>query len=328
MRVFLASAGAVVALVVPAVAFAAPTVSAFYYPWYGTAARDGAWLHWSQNGHSPPTDIASNYWPARGVYSSGEPAVVRSQMDEIRAAGIDQIVVSWWGRGSVEDERLPAVLTAARRDGIAVAAHIEPYPGRSVATVLADIDYLRTLGISSFYVYRPLDFPPAEWAAANATLKGVQVYAQTALVGAALAGDFAGVYTYDVLVYGGDKFSRICAEAHAVHLLCLPSVGPGYDAQRATGDPRVKPRRNGATYDSMWRAAIAANADQVTVTSFNEWHEGTQIEPAARRAGYLSYDGAWGLRGAAARTAYLTRTAYWSALFRSSLAARGTVSAH
>ena len=68
-----------------------------------------------------------------------------------------------------------------------------------------------------------------------------------------------------------------------MHLLCAPSVGPGYDARRGSGDPRVKPRRNGATYDAMWRAAIAAKADRVTITSFNEWHEGTQIEPAAPR---------------------------------------------
>jgi len=43
----------------------------------------------------------------------------------------------------------------------------------------------------------------------------------------------------------------------------------------------VKRRNHGLTYDWMWHAAIAAHADQVTITSFNEWHEGTQIEPAA-----------------------------------------------
>jgi hypothetical protein len=326
MRVLLVSALAALAL--PVVAYATPTVSAFYYPWYGTAARDGAWLHWSQNKHSPPANIASNYWPARGVYSSADPAVLSSQMAEIRTAGIDQIVVSWWGRGSAEDSRLSAVLGAAHRDGISVAAHIEPYPSRSVASIVADIAYLRGLGISTFFIYRPQDFAASAWAAANKSLVGVQVYAQTPLVGYAAAGGFEGLYTYDVLIWGGDKFARICSEAHAVHLLCLPSVGPGYDAQRATGDPRVKPRRDGATYDAMWRAAIAAGADQVTITSFNEWHEGTQIEPAAPHAGDLSYNGAWGLTGAAAESAYLDRTAYWSALFRRALAARTTVSAH
>jgi hypothetical protein len=99
-------------------------------------------------------------------------------------------------------------------------------------------------------------------------------------------------------------------------LLCAPSVGPGYDARRGSGDPRVKPRRKGATYDAMWRAAIAAKADRITITSYNEWHEGTQIEPAAppRRHGryrYLSYNGAWGAYGVVAENAYLARTRYW-----------------
>jgi glycoprotein endo-alpha-1,2-mannosidase len=113
-----------------------------------------------------------------------------------------------------------------------------------------------------------------------------------------------------------------------VHLLCVPSVGPGYDARRATGDTRVKSRRNGITYDSMWSAAIAAKADGVTITSFNEWHEGTQIEPAARHARYLDYDGAWGLTGRAAETAYLERTARWSAIFRKAILARRTAATH
>src|SRR5262245_296940 len=182
---------ALVALAFPAAGLAAPAVSIFYYPWYGTPAFDGTYQHWSQAGHKPPDDIAASFYPARGVYSSSDPAVVASEMAEIKAAGVDQIVVSWWGRGSGEDARLPAVIAAARRDGLAVAAHIEPYNQRSVASVVSDIGFLRTLGIRTFYVFQPLDFPSEEWAAANASLAGVQVYAQTALVGAAAKGHFA-----------------------------------------------------------------------------------------------------------------------------------------
>jgi glycoprotein endo-alpha-1,2-mannosidase len=72
----------------------------------------------------------------------------------------------------------------------------------------------------------------------------------------------------------------------------------------------------------MWRAAIRAGADRITITSFNEWQEGTQIEPALSPAPgsathrYGSYEGAWGLRGVTAETAYLSRTAEWAAIFR------------
>ena len=316
--------GLVVALVVPANALAGNRVAAFYYPWYGTSAQDGAYQHWAQDGHSPPNDIASAYYPAAGLYSSSDRLVIGSQMDEIRSAGIDEIAVSWWGQGSAEDRRMPAIVAAARADRIAVAAHLEPYPGRTVASVVDDVAYLeRMYGIRTFYVYQALDLPVADWAAARDALHaqpGVTVYAQTALAGAAAAGRFDGIYTYDIVTYRGGMFGRLCAEAHALHLICAPSVGPGYDARRGSGDPVVKPRRNGKTYDSMWKLAIASGADRVTITSFNEWHEGTQIEPAvAGRRGryrYLSYDGAWGLHGVAAEVSYLMRTRYWSDIFR------------
>jgi len=312
----------VLALCLPAPALAGARVSAFYYPWYGTTARDGAYQHWAQAGHAPPNDIAANYYPARGLYSSSDRLVIGQQLDQVRAAGIDELAVSWWGRGSAEDARLPAIVAAARADGVTVAAHLEPYDGRTVSGTVADIGYLRTLGLRTFYVYRAFDFPAAEWAPANDALHaaGLETLAQTGLVGAAATGHFSGLYTYDIVTFGGNVFKRVCSEARRKHLLCAPSVGPGYDARRGSHDPRVKPRRDGRTYDDMWRAAIAAGADRVTITSFNEWHEGTQLEPAARAARrggyrYSSYEGAWGLHGAAAETAYLSRTAGWSAAY-------------
>jgi hypothetical protein len=315
----------ILVLLLPATAQAGVRVSAFYYPWYGTSSRDGAFQHWAQRGHTPPNDIASAYYPARGLYSSSDALVTGQQMDDMRTAGIEEVAVSWWGRGSPEDGRLAEVVAAARADGLSVAAHLEPYGGRTVASTVTDLAYLRTFGIRTFYVYRPLDLPVTDWAAGKAALHagGSTVFAQTALAGAAAAGGFDGVYTYDIVVYGGGKFARLCAQAHAVKLLCAPSVGPGYDARRGSGDPVVKPRRDGATYDSMWKMAIAAGADRVTITSYNEWHEGTEIEAAssdAKRRGryrYLTYDGAWGLHGVAAEGAYLARTRYWADVFRS-----------
>jgi hypothetical protein len=296
----------------------AGTVAIFYYPWYGTPARDGAWEHWNQNGHKPPGDIYSRYYPAAGPYSSADPAIVDQQMAEIAAAGVDEIVISWWGRGSQEDRRLPLVLAAVRRHHLQPAIHLEPYPGRSPATVASDLTYIASLGIRDVFVYHPRDFAASDWATLRAQAPGsLRLFAGTELVGFAAAGHFDGFYTYDFIDYGGGKFVRLCAEAHAVHLLCAPSVGPGYDGVRAGEAPVLSPRRNGATYDNLWTAALAASPDMVTITSFNEWGEGTQIEPAAAHRGYSTYDGAWGLVGVAAQTAYLTRTAYWTGRFHS-----------
>ena len=287
-------------------------VGIFFYPWFATPQHDGAFAHWQQGGSAPPADVASDYYPARGAYSSTDALVLDAQLGEIAAAGIGTVITSWWGRDSVEHKRLPQLLATAQAHGLSVAAHLEPYAGRTVATTRADIGLLRTLGITDFYIWASVALPDAEWAELNGSLDGVRTFANTNLAGRAAAGGFDGLYTYDVLLFRGALFPRLCDQARRLGLLCAPSVGPGYDARRATGDNRVRLRRNGATYDSMWQGAVKSRADLVTITSYNEWHEGTQIEPArAGRHGYKAYDGAWGLRGRAAETSYLDRTAYW-----------------
>ena len=291
-----------------------PKSAIFFYPWYSNLRVDGAYAHWTQNGHTPPLDVASQFYPLRGAYSSGDPSLLRTQMQEIASTGVDEVVSSWWGPGSREDRRLPAVLRAAKRSKLRVGIQLEPYPDRSPASVAADVVYLRSLGIRDVYIYRSEDFAAEEWWPVTRQPNGMRLFAQTGRVGFAARAGFAGFYTYDILVYDGAKFDRMCAQARALGILCAPSVGPGYEAAAATGDKRVKPRYNGGTYDTMWRAANDAGADLVTITSYNEWSEGTQIEPAGHGGRYESYDGAYGLHGRAAEHAYITRTKYWTAL--------------
>ena len=42
----------------------------------------------------------------------------------------------------------------------------------------------------------------------------------------------------------------------------------------------TRSRRKGQYYEAAWDAAVQTNPRFVSVTSFNEWHEGTQIETA------------------------------------------------
>jgi glycoprotein endo-alpha-1,2-mannosidase len=303
----------VVLLSLPAPALAAaPRSAIFFYPWYSNMRHDGQYAHWTQGGHAPPFDIASQFFPARGPYSSGDPRTLRAQMHDIATAGIDEVISSWWGRGSQEDQRVGAVMRAARRQQLQVAIQLEPYPGRTVDTVAADLGYLRGLGIHDVYVYSTKDFTAEEWSRVTRAPNGMRLLGQSDQVGFAARAGFAGFYTYDIITYGATKFGRFCTQARKLGILCAPSVGPGYDASQATGDPNIKPRFLGATYDSMWGAALRAGADLVTITSYNEWGEGTQIEPAGHGGRYESYDGTYGLYGRAAQWAYISRTAHWT----------------
>jgi len=291
-------------------------VSIFYYPWYSTPVRDGRWAHWYVENEGAPV-LSTPYFPSRGLYSSSNAKVVAAQMREIAAAGVDTVVVSWWGFGSPENDRLELAAEAARRQGLKVAVHVEPYHARIPARAAEDIARLHTEGgYNDFYVYDADRDPAADWAQALAPLEGVRILGNTTLVGRAKASGFDGLYTYDVVTWNGSLFRRLCTQAHNAGLVCAPSVGPGYDARLATRDEAIRPRQQGVTYDRMWKTAIRAGADLVSITSYNEWQEGTQIEPARLQVGRPSYEGAWGKNGVAAQGAYLTATSTWAARLR------------
>ena len=291
-------------------------VAIFYYPWYSTPVRDGSWAHWyvERDGASV---LSTPYYPRRGLYSSSNAKVVAGHMRDIANAGIGTVVVSWWGFGSPENDRLPLVVQAAKRQGLDVAIHVEPYRDRTPARAAEDIARLQQEGgFTDFYVYDADRDPAAAWSEALSTLDGVRIFGHTTLVGRAKASGFDGLYTYDVVTWNGSLFRRLCAQARTVGLLCAPSVGPGYDARLATPGEAIRPRLHGVTYDRMWKTAIRAQADVVTITSYNEWQEGTQIEPALAQAGRPSYERAWGKSGLAAQGAYLAATAGWAARLR------------
>ena len=78
-------------------------VHVFYYMWYGNPQNDGKYFHWNhrllQNWrekvkramvrrHFPPLDIASNYYPELGPYSSSNSEVLSIHMEQIKNAGI------------------------------------------------------------------------------------------------------------------------------------------------------------------------------------------------------------------------------------------------
>ncbi|GAC1320668.1 MAG: hypothetical protein NVSMB12_20490 [Acidimicrobiales bacterium] len=304
-------------------------VAAFYYPWYARQDTDGAWRHWDQGGHVPPDDIGSDYYPMRGAYSSSDGPTVESQMGDLAASGIDEAISSWWGRGSYEDSVLPGVIAAASHHGVAVGVHLEPYVGRTAASVMTDVSYLRSLGVTDIWIYEATDMPSAALAAVNDANPDIRMMAETGDITFVRSGGFAqwafaahfrGIYQYDPVRYEARDFPAFCASARPYGLVCAPVAAPGFYSVRAGPVPYSRSRDLGRTYDRRWMGVLGSRPDVVAITSYNEWHEGSQIEPAVPKClsatfCYLNYEGAYGSGGSDAPYAYLNRTQYWSALF-------------
>ncbi len=290
-------------------------VGAFYYPWYGNPITDGEWIHWNDDNHTPPTDITSDYYPALGAYSSNDPVVVAQHMAWLRQAGVGVIIVSWWGQGGREERPVPLLLQMAERYGIKVAFHIEPYHGRTADKLISDVQYLYNkygshpafFHTTASSRYNPGDQPkpmffvwaigspdsdtaPVEaeyWQSAmdaiHALPQGALVIANTLQGSWITGGHFDGLYNYATLHLdreGGFSW----ANSLPPDSLYIPSVIPGFSAVRiGYASDTLVPRQDGDTYAEQWRAALdtAIQPVMVTVTSFNEWHEGSQIEPPA-----------------------------------------------
>jgi hypothetical protein len=309
--------------------------SIFYYPWYSNVAHDGSYRHWDQGGNTPPDYLGADYWPERGLYSSADATVVNAQMAEIKAAGIDTVVISWWGRGGWEDSTMPVMTAAANAAGLRLAVHIEPYEGRTGDTVKDDYAYLLGLGAKDFYIYEADRMSQAALAGANNSLPAsVRTFAEARVFANIKNGKFqewakgarfTGVFSYAGFGFSNADFAAVCDYAHALQMLCSPSVAPGFSGVRATPIKAVAGRNNGANYDNQWNGAINAGADIVSITSYNEWHEGTQIEAAVPHClpdntCLKDYTGAWGVSGDA-RNAYMDRTKAWTRTYKNRIPA-------
>lgn len=79
-------------------------------------------------------------------------------------------------------------------------------------------------------------------------------------------------------------FQTFAERAHRAGLGFVPSLMPGYDDRALSGQHRrLLDRAGGEFYRSFWRIAaqhLSPSLPMILVTSFNEWHEGTEIEPS------------------------------------------------
>lgn len=98
---------------------------------------------------------------------------------------------------------------------------------------------------------------------------------------------FDGFYTYfavDGLTECATtaNWKSLLEWADSKGLVFMPSIGPGYEDTRLNcwNTSSTRNRNGGQYYRDMASAAFDAKVRYLGITSYNEWHEGTQIEPA------------------------------------------------
>ncbi len=99
---------------------------------------DGEWGQWAAADAQPPEDIASDFYPELGPYSSNDPGVLDEHLVWIERTGADLLVVTWQGAESGDDALFGSVLEAAHQAGVAVIPLIETYPERLPESVIRE----------------------------------------------------------------------------------------------------------------------------------------------------------------------------------------------
>ncbi|KAG2448209.1 hypothetical protein HYH02_006794 [Chlamydomonas schloesseri] len=240
-----------------------------------------------------------------------------------------------WRQGSHDtqmintDDRIEQVIKEieATSSPVRVAFHLEPYEGRTKQSVHEDLVYLSTKyrdspavarvnGRILYYVYDSYRLPASDWAELLVPNTGPLNVRGTAADGFFLGlwlekddgdknilpGGFDGFYTYfssEATSYASNpaNWPDLQGWARAHQRIFVPSLGPGYhDGKIRPWNMAARREREGSDrYKRLWDQAINLGVHFVSITSYNEWGEGTQVEPAVPRpmrqdCAYLDYE--------------------------------------
>jgi hypothetical protein len=274
-------------------------VLAFYYPWFNSGSYDNPQLP------DRPVD-------ASDVYKGAD---VMAMTEQARSNGIDGFVVSWSGQRDAL--AFTHAINAAEATGGVVTGYLEtlnanatfdptrpPDPnvvvGRLYGLLAGFRDrpgFLKSDDVPVVFVFGMSALPVYVW---QGMLDGLAAAGYPVR----LVGD-GSLPTYRPVMWGAHQYNpnlqsegqlmtwnRGRAVAMRGDAAVNPAEVPGLFAATVSPgfqkDSILVPRGpEGEHYAETWRAAMASDPDWVLVTSWNEWLEGTSVQPG-RKAGDLA----------------------------------------
>ncbi|MCL5985278.1 MAG: glycoside hydrolase family 99-like domain-containing protein [Actinobacteria bacterium] len=272
-------------------------VLAFYHNWYGSRyGPTGYWFHWNLNGHNPDNErsgrreIASPHYPSLSPekYDSQDPDVLYTHVKQAISAGIDGFVVDWWGINHFEDVSFRLLLGVVEKNfpnfklAILYDGHYaKDYKngagmGAEFKYILNSYsnspNYLKFEGRPVIMIWNAKSHKSSEW---------VDAYYSVADRGNV-------VFLTDWWNYTSfsDGYTTYTNDSNGYLLNIDPTkivsetVMPGWDNTKVVKNGVVIPRGSGGFYAQWWGKVYKNAPDFVVIASWNEWHEGSEIEPS------------------------------------------------
>jgi hypothetical protein len=299
----------------PLPAPARTTILVHYMPWFEAKPHSASWgWHWTMNTFDPERtaggkrQIASHYYPLIGPYDSGDPHVIEYHLLLMKLAGIDGVIVDWYGLSDFRDypivhRNTQRLIEQAARLGMSFAVCYEDQTipalveaGRiteanRVRHAADEIDWLASHWFS-LKGYVKLDERPIllsfgqgglrdeEWTQCLVLVRSPPAYFSEhhRRSGAVGAFDWPVPQEGIAAIERFEKESRTWARA-------VPAAYPRFvdiyaEAKVHESWGRIDDQ-NGVTFRTTLEKALKIGGPLVQIATWNDWGEGTIIEPSA-----------------------------------------------
>lgn len=270
----------------------------FYYPWTGgnsSVSPINTWRHWRDTNHNPPKTWASNYLPdimpifdpCNELYSSKDVNIIKRHLALMKRGHIQFVISSWWGQNSYEDQALQVIFdtlngTCNPNKNIKFCIYYEKegFGNPTGSEIVSDINYIKTKYTNNQY-YLKIDNKPVVFVY-NADAGGVADAEKWKDVR-----NITGIYTVLKTFSGYQNVANYADSWHQYG----PSVAFGqqgnYSAFVSPGywkyheQPKLT-REDFIRFENDVKTLASANVQFRLIETWNEWGEGTGIEPAQK----------------------------------------------
>jgi hypothetical protein len=292
-----------------------PQIMVHYMPWFAAkpAAPQWGW-HWTMNAFDPEKvrsgkrSIASHYYPLIGPYDSGDPAVIEYHFLLIKLAGFDGIIVDWYGLVNLFDYPLlhrntTALFPAAAKIGLkigicyedqtipklvdagTIAAHDRVKHSRTILEWLrknwfAEPSYLALDGRPVLLSFGHSGLTDREWAEVLPEGASGPIYLSEHRRRPCASGAFDWPVPNDGLARL-DRFEKAAKDWPVAMPAAFPRFHDIYSEAKVHDSYGMIPDDNGRTFVTTLKRAITSGAALAQVVTWNDWGEGTAIEPSA-----------------------------------------------